>query len=98
MVSTESGSPAEVETVPLSQANVLLRIDCDFRNRADKAHFLYSLDGREWMAVGKSLQMAYTLPHFKGYRFALFNFATKTAGGFVDFDYFRISGQITDSR
>ena len=35
--------------------------------------------------------MAYTLPHFMGYRFALFNFATKTAGGFVDFDYFHVS-------
>nr|WP_242954184.1 dockerin type I domain-containing protein [Clostridium puniceum] len=29
---------------------------------------------------------------FIGYRFALFNYATKAAGGFVDFDYFRISG------
>ena len=40
-------------------------------------------------------QMAYTLPHFMGYRFALFNNATKTAGGLVDFDYFRVSGKIT---
>jgi hypothetical protein len=39
----------------------------------------------------------YTLRHFMGYRFALFNFATKTAGGFVEFDYFCISGQITGS-
>jgi beta-xylosidase len=98
MVSAESGSPVEVETVLLSRENVFLKIDYDFRNRADRARFLFSLDGREWMAVGKSLQMAYTLPHFMGYRFALFNFATRTAGGFVDFDYFRVSGQITGSR
>ena len=39
--------------------------------------------------------MVYTLPHFVGYRFALFNFATKSAGGFVDFDYFRVSGKLT---
>jgi len=44
-----------------------------------------------WTAIGKPLQMAYTLPHFMGYRFALFNYATKTEGGFVDFDYFRVS-------
>ncbi len=88
----------EVEAVPLSQENVFLKIDCDFRNRADRARFFYSLDGQAWMAVGKSLPMAYTLPHFMGYRFALFHFATKTAGGFVDFDYFRTSGQITGSK
>ena len=30
-----------------------------------------------------------------GYRFALFNYATKTAGGFVDFDYFRVGNKLT---
>jgi hypothetical protein len=34
--------------------------------------------------------MSYTIPHFMGYRFAIFNFATKTPGGFVDVDYFRV--------
>ncbi|NLK41270.1 MAG: hypothetical protein GX298_04365, partial [Planctomycetes bacterium] len=44
--------------------------------------------------IGSTLQMAYTLPHFMGYRFGLFNFATQTTGGFVDFDYYRISDKI----
>ena len=39
--------------------------------------------------------MFYDIPHFMGYRFGLFNFATKTAGGFVDFDFFRLSDKIT---
>ena len=39
--------------------------------------------------------MTYTLPHFMGYRFALFNYATKAAGGCVDFNYFRVSDWIT---
>ncbi|WP_372490047.1 hypothetical protein [Chitinophaga sedimenti] len=38
--------------------------------------------------------MAYTIPHFMGYRFGLFNYATKTAGGYADFDYYRISEQL----
>ena len=38
--------------------------------------------------------MVYDIPHFMGYRFGLFNFATKTAGGFVDFDYMRLSDKI----
>jgi hypothetical protein len=29
-----------------------------------------------------------------GYRFGLFNFATKTAGGYADFDYFRVGEKI----
>ena len=29
------------------------------------------------------------MPHFMGYRFGLFNYATKTPGGYVDFDWFR---------
>jgi hypothetical protein len=34
--------------------------------------------------------MSYTLPHFMGYRFGLFNYATKQTGGFADFDWFKI--------
>ena len=55
------------------------------------ADFYYSLDGKKWIKIGSQLKMAYTLPHFMGYRFGLFNYATKTSGGYVDFDYFRIS-------
>jgi beta-xylosidase len=95
MVSAESNSVVEVGTVPLSGKVVFLKMDCDFKKRSDKACFFYSLDGHKWTAIGKPLQMAYTLPHFMGYRFALFNYATKAAGGFVDFDYFRVSEKIT---
>jgi len=95
MVSAESGSPVEVECVPVARDIVFLKVDCDFRNRADKAFFFHSVDGQKWTAIGPPLRMAYTLPHFMGYRFALFNYATRTAGGFVDFDYFRVNDKIT---
>jgi beta-xylosidase len=95
MVSAESNPPVEVQTVPLTEKAIFLKMDCDFKNRADKAHCFYSLDGNKWTAIGKPLQMAYTLPHFMGYRFALFNYATKATGGFVGFDYFRVSDKMT---
>jgi beta-xylosidase len=85
----------EAESAPLAQDIVYLKVDCDFKNRADKAFFFHSCDGGKWTAIGKPLRMTYTLPHFMGYRFALFNYATRTAGGFVDFDYFRLSDKIT---
>jgi beta-xylosidase len=95
MVSAEADSPVELENVPLTQKSVFLKVDFGFKNRADKALFFYGLDGKKWTAIGKPLQMAYTLPHFMGYRFALFNYATKTEGGFVDFNYFRVEGKMT---
>jgi len=97
MVSAQSNTPEEIESVPLAQQTVYLRIDCDFRERADKAYFYYSLDGTTWTKIGSVLQMAYTLPHFMGYRFGLFNFATETAGGYVDFDYYRIGDELVSA-
>jgi len=91
MVSAESGSPVEMQRVPLAQKIVFLKAECDFKNRADKARFFYSLDGKLWTPIGSQLKMAYTLPHFMGYRFGLFNYATKTPGGIADFDFFRVS-------
>jgi beta-xylosidase len=91
MVNAPKSSPTEVERVPLNQKTVYLRAECDFRNRADIARFSYSLDGQRWTTIGNELKMNYTLPHFMGYRFGLFNFATKQAGGYADFDFFRIS-------
>ncbi len=50
------------------------------------------------MPIGPKLKMAYTLPHFMGYRFGLFNYATKIAGGYADFDYFHIKDKISNIR
>lgn len=91
MVSAESNSPVEMERVPLKQNTVFLKADCDFTERADKARFYYSLDGKSWTAIGGPLKMSYSLAHFMGYRFGLFNFATKSPGGHADFDFYRIS-------
>lgn len=87
--------PAEIESVPLSQSTAYFKIDCDFRNRTDKAYFYYSLDGKDWKKIGSELQMSYTMPHFMGYRFGLFNYAAKTAGGCVDFDYYHVTDKIS---
>ena len=83
-----SGNPSERGSVVLNQDMVYLKIRFDFINSTDKADFYYSLDGSSWTGLGSQLQMKYTLDHFMGYRIALFNYATSTTGGFVDFDYF----------
>ncbi|MCT8139953.1 glycosyl hydrolase 43 family protein [Anaerobacillus sp. CMMVII] len=90
MVNASSGIPEEIESIPIDQEQVYFRIDFDYRNQTDKAYFYYSLDNVNWNLIGNTLQMSYKLDHFMGYRFALFSYATKTTGGFVDFDYFRV--------
>jgi beta-xylosidase len=81
----------EEQRVALHQNTVYLKAVCDFRERTDKGSFYYSLDGKSWQPIGAVLSMEYTLPHFMGYRFGLFNYATATTGGYVDFDYFRLT-------
>ncbi|WP_116127667.1 glycoside hydrolase 43 family protein [Lewinella sp. IMCC34183] len=88
-----TGTADTVAQLPLNQPTVYLRAVADFRDRADVATFAYSLDGKEWTAIGNQLKMPYTLPHFMGYRFALFNYATETAGGHADFDYFHVTDE-----
>ena len=94
MVSAESERPVELQRIPLTQNQVYFRIACDFTDQKDVATFFYSLDGKAWQPVGGRLKMAYTLPHFMGYRFGLFNYATQAAGGYADFDYFRFDDHL----
>ncbi len=107
MVNAETETPVEAERLLLTTDTVYFKADCHFadltliaRHKRDKdfsrlnelARFYYSLNGTDWQPIGTPLQMVYTMPHFMGYRFALFNYATKQPGGYADFDYFRISG------
>jgi len=94
MVNAESGKAIEAESIPVEQDVLYFKADGDFHDKTDKGYFYYSLDGKNWTRIGSVLKMAYTIPHFMGYRFGLFNYATETTGGFADFDYFRISNKI----
>jgi len=72
---------------------IYLRAICQFRRQGvttETARFSYSLDGQTWTNIGTTLNMQWTMTHFTGARFGLFNYATRTAGGYVDFDYFRV--------
>lgn len=95
MVSNKTNKPAEIQSIPLTQQSVYLKIECNFRDKVDIANFFYSLDGKTWNIIGEPLKMEYKLDHFMGYRFGLFNYATKNVGGFADFDYFRVDDKIS---
>lgn len=94
MINTGSGEAEEEDRIPLKQSEIYLKVICDFSDLKDEARFYYSHDGISWEKLGNVLKMQYTLPHFMGYRFALFNYATKSNGGYVDFNYFHITDRI----
>ena len=98
MINASTGKPVEAQTIPLNQKVVYFKAECNFTNRKDVADFFYSLDGETWVPLGTQLKMAYTFPHFMGYRFALFNYATKNIGGAADFDFFHITGSISPEK
>jgi beta-xylosidase len=82
------------ERTEFSSDKIYFRVNCKFRGNAtsgnETAVFQYSLDGATWTNLGTTFNMQWTLQHFTGARFGLFNYATKEAGGYVDFDYFHV--------
>ena len=74
------------EDISFSQDVVYLRTDLNYTS--NKATFYYSLDGYTWNQLGGETTLIYTLKHFTGYRFGIFNYATQSSGGYVDIDYF----------
>ena len=68
---------------------IYLRIDGDFRLGRDIATFFFSTDGRQWQPIGKPFQMRFDYTRlFMGTRYAIFNYASRKTGGYVDIDYY----------
>lgn len=80
----------QVASKPLSDSKVYLRVDFDLPIDKGTASFYYSTDGSTWEKIGDNVGLDYSLGMFTGYRFGLFNLATKTAGGYADFDWFKV--------
>lgn len=92
-VTMRSPQISDEVNILLEGESVYLKVDADFKDFTDKGYFYYSTDGKNWNNIGGTLQMSYTIPHFIGYRFILFNYATEETYGYVDFDYFKISNE-----
>jgi len=91
MINAATGVPRELARIGVKQTRIFLKASCDFTDRRDRAQFFYSMDGQHWNTIGDELAMSYTIPHFMGYRFGIFNYASKAAGGYVDVDYFHLT-------
>jgi len=76
---------------PSKLSTLYLKISGDFQpGHGDAANFYYSLDGEQWTNIGtENYRMVFDYRRFfMGSKFAIFNYATKKAGGYVDVDTF----------
>lgn len=85
----ESVDTEEMERVELTSSGISLRIDADFTAGRDTATFYYMQPGGEWQQIGKPFRMRFDYRRlFMGTRFAIFNYATRSTGGWIDVDCF----------
>jgi beta-xylosidase len=78
----------EYAKIPVDTSRVELKVVCSFGKELDQAEYFYRWQG-EWLKLGITLQLRYTLEQFMGCRFGLFCFSTRQPGGYADFDSFR---------
>ncbi|MEI6945644.1 glycoside hydrolase 43 family protein [Paraflavisolibacter sp. H34] len=79
----------EKARIEITGDRIYLRIDGDFRLGKDFADFYYSADNKSWIPMGPQFKMRFDYTRlFMGTKFALFNYATKAPGGYVDIDFF----------
>jgi beta-xylosidase len=68
----------------IGKGKVWLRASLDVLPSSDKeAKFSYSTDGWTFQSLGEPYVMATGYQYFTGYRYAIFNFATKALGGSI---------------
>ena len=90
----KADKPTVAASVDCTSDIVYLKEDFNFAG-GDKVTFYYSFDGNTWTQLGDPMQLSYELTHFMGSKFAIFNYATKSTGGYADFDYFRVTDKLT---
>lgn len=78
----------EYARISIASQEVELKVVCSFDDTLDLAEFYYKSKG-EWIKLGITLHLKYTLEQFMGCRFGLTFFSTKQAGGHADFSSFR---------
>ena len=81
-----------IASVPLMASILWLRINADFNVGRDMAQFYYSTDGEQWTQLGGDYKLRFDWQRFfMGSKFAIFNYATKRLGGYIDVDCFNYS-------
>lgn len=82
----------DAATVPLKGKKVWLRVSADIRPGNDRtAIFRYSTDGKNFTQIGTPFTLNSRWQFFMGYRYGIFNYATKALGGEVKVASFTVA-------
>lgn len=86
---TTKTTGATAASVPITTSKVWLRIKADIRpGGTNTAQFFWSTDGSTFTQLGGSFSMNKNWQFFMGYRYGIFNYATKALGGSVTVNSF----------
>ncbi|KAI1437094.1 glycoside hydrolase family 43 protein [Xylaria sp. CBS 124048] len=86
---TRNGTVKAKAELPADITTLWLRALLDARASGTlDANFSYSLDGSEYVQIGEPYTLWTSYAYFMGYRFGIFNYATKALGGSVRLSYF----------
>ncbi|MGH2644957.1 MAG: hypothetical protein ACRDE2_13470, partial [Chitinophagaceae bacterium] len=77
-----------IDSTAIKANTIYLKASADYGTSI--ASFSYSLDGKHFISLGNKLMMRFSLSIFTGNKMCLFNYATQTLGGYVDFDWFKM--------
>src|SRR3989339_663399 len=81
-----------IDSAAINTSTIYLRTNANYGT--SQASFEYSLDNQSFTKLGNELSMQFSLSIFTGNKFCLFNYATITTDGYVDFDWFRTGALI----
>jgi hypothetical protein len=83
------GQVVDTAQLPNDTTKIWLQAELDARpNGSRDANFSYSLDGYGYIQLGGTYKMYTGWAFFLGYRFGIFNYATKNLGGSVKVESF----------
>ncbi|UQU67261.1 family 43 glycosylhydrolase [Couchioplanes caeruleus] len=88
---TTTGTGTEQAGATVSGGRIWLRINADIRPGSGRtARFSYSTDGTTFTTLGPAFTLNNDWQFFMGYRFGIFNYATRSLGGAVTVNQFSV--------
>ena len=93
-LSLRKATSEESKGARIKAKTLYLRAVTDYRS--SKARFFYSTDNKEYIPFGDEMEMRFDLSVFTGNKFAIFNYATKALGGYIDVDWFTTEPQFDE--
>jgi len=92
-----SNKGAQIASASISGGTIWLRTKVDILPSTQQGTFQYSTDGTNFVDLGNSVTVVNNQIFFIGWRYGIFNYATKARGGDVTVRSFTIDGTMQNS-